>query len=154
MQPDMDAINDAIDEYYWDSWHKVFQITSLISLVRPNAYSKCWYPTEMLKKVTSCRFGKKGEVISSTVKLQIDALGRRVRCALLGFHPTNMTRENWQLLEEQGLIFDVEKHKPFNMDNCLCMDIETCSLINTGGRFLVHNVGWGHTHPLSRYRHW
>ena len=99
----------------------------------------------MLKKVTSCRFGKKGEVISSTVKLQIDALGRRVRRALLGFHPTNMTRENWQLLEEQGLIFDVEKHKPFNMDNCLCMDIETCSLINTGGRFLVHNVGWGHT---------
>ena len=56
-----------------------------------------------------------------------------------------MTRENWQQLEEQGLIFDEKKkHKPFNMNNCLCMDIETCSLINTGWRFLVHNVGWGH----------
>ena len=37
MQPDMDSINDAIGEYYWDSWHKVFQITSQISLARPNS---------------------------------------------------------------------------------------------------------------------
>ena len=62
----------------------------------------------------------------------------------MGFHPTNMTPENWKLLEEQGLIFDEDAHKPFSMDNCLSMDIETCSLKDTGGRFMVHNIGWGH----------
>ena len=55
-----------------------------------------------------------------------------------------MTPENWRKLEEQGLIYDEDTHKPFNMDNCLSMDIETCSLKDTGGRFMVHNIGWGH----------
>ena len=75
----------------------------------------------MLSKVTSCRYGKKDQIVSSTVKLQIDAVGRRVRCAMMGIHPTNMTPENWRNLEEQGLIFDEDTHKPLSMDNCLSM---------------------------------
>ena len=30
------------------------------------------------------------------------------------------------------------------MHNCWIIDIETSSVKNTGGRFLVHNVGWVH----------
>ena len=55
-----------------------------------------------------------------------------------------MTRRNVDILEDslsKEVLFE-SGGKAFSMDNVVSMDLETSSLCNSGGLFLVHAVRW------------
>jgi len=57
------------------------------------------------------------------------------------FTPTKPQRPP---LYVQSLADTERKAASFSMDNIVCMDLETCSVRDTGGTFMVYAVGWNH----------
>ena len=62
----------------------------------------------------------------------------------MDFEPSKITKENMASMKELGLVFDtsLSDGKAFGMSNVLSMDLETCSVANSGGRFMVYAVGF------------
>ena len=53
-----------------------------------------------------------------------------------------MTPENRQKVSEVPPIFADYDSPDFRIEHCIAMDLETCSLAGTGGKFMIHAAGW------------
>ena len=86
----------------------------------------------------SCRFGKK---CNPNVEdcLHIETLGLKVRSKILHFQPSNLTwgeHDEYETARSQV----PPSGEAFSMHNVLSMDLETCSVANMEGRFMVYAV--------------
>ena len=123
MQPDAVGIKEYINLKY------NMDVVSAISLQNITAKQKRWVITE-----------------NHTIKRQpvgsIEAKGFTAKCKVLGIDPLNnkQVAANRTKLTNMSLTFG--KCAPFDMTNVLAMDIETCSVANSNGKFLVYAVGW------------
>ena len=141
MQPDRHAIRDAIDNKY--RYAGIESVTSQIGKYRPVGYQVRWVPKCVLhngelKSFRACKKGCKPEVPI------IEAVGLKHKCGHLHIQISNMTEENRQRLKDCPVIFKENKSNAFHMLHCLVMDMETCSLRETLGRFMVHAIAWLH----------
>ena len=57
---------------------------------------------------------------------------------------SKITNGNLARMKRLGLKFMTKKDASFSMNNVLSMDLETCSVANTEGRFMVYAVGFYH----------
>ena len=86
--------------------------------------------------------GKKGQP-GSEDRLYIEAMGLKVRSKILGVSKiTNGDTLHLARMKQLGLKFMAKKDASFSMNNVLSMDLETCSVANTEGRFMVYAVGF------------
>ena len=119
LQPDVGLIQEYLNEKF--GW----EVSSAVVQHNATKTQKTWIPKAELPE-------------KKVIPQYIKAKGLQARCNKLGIQTCNASR-HWKEIKEMGLTFP---EKTFDMSNVISMDIETCSVMNSGGRFMTYAVGW------------